>query len=273
VKNESEQVGAVDRRVSEPDTTPVAVGVQAPAADLHDRTGPALVRQGVLADLPGHRGRVLQRIVEGIIEYIQAGTGRKGIGRVQRVELLDGSVGIDHDERARLQPESVRTAPAAEDKLDHLTEHADRGLLLRCRVPAVEYGDQPVRVASTWWRVSPVRVGQEEIDRRRGELKQRFVSGHGVVSHIDRAQDAAVYFAEFGRIDQLKAAGHVIKAAGTTGIVPVPPGGFGVAIQADPDTDAELLEHLQHRAIEESAVSLYRKAHLIVRYFGTEQFD
>jgi hypothetical protein len=68
---------------------------------------------------------VLKRIVEGIIEHIQAGTGRMGKGRVQRVELLDGSVGIDHDKRARRQPQSVCAARPAKDELDHFTEHAN----------------------------------------------------------------------------------------------------------------------------------------------------
>jgi hypothetical protein len=246
VGNEPEQVGAVDRRVAESDATSVAVGVQAAAADPHDWTGPALFRQRVLADLPGHRRRVLQRVVKGAIEYVQAGTGGKGIGRVQRVELLNGSVGVDHDKRTRLQPESVCAALPAEDELDHLSEYADRGLLLGCGVPAFEDGDQPVRVAGTGRRAGPVRVGQQEIDSGRGELQQRLVGGYGIVSHIDRAQEAAVDSAEFGRVDQLKATGYVIEAIAATGITPVPSGGSGVAIQADSDADAECLEYLQH---------------------------
>jgi hypothetical protein len=64
VRDELQQVITVDRRV--PEAFPVAepVRVQAATADLHHRADLALRRQGVGADLPGNRCRVVKGVVK-----------------------------------------------------------------------------------------------------------------------------------------------------------------------------------------------------------------
>lgn len=94
--------------------------VQAAAADPHDRAGLALGRQCVAAKLPGDRGGMHERVIEGTGHDVQTGIGRAGICRTQRVELLDGSVGVDHDEGAGFQAEPFDGSRPAEHELDHL---------------------------------------------------------------------------------------------------------------------------------------------------------
>ena len=53
---------------------------------------------------------------------MQARVGRTGIRRTERIELLDGTVGVDHDERAGQQPKPLYRARLAEHELDELTE-------------------------------------------------------------------------------------------------------------------------------------------------------
>jgi hypothetical protein len=99
--------------------------VQAAAADPHDRAGLAPGRQGADAKLPGDRGGMRERVIEGTGHDVQTSIGRAGIRRAQRVELLDGSVGVDHDEGAGLQAEPFDGSLAAEHELDHLLKYAD----------------------------------------------------------------------------------------------------------------------------------------------------
>jgi hypothetical protein len=83
---------------------PVAVRVQATAAYLHHRTGLALCRQGSGPDLPGNGGGVAQGVVEGVRSDMQAGVRRARIAGTERVEFLDGAIGVHHHQGARQQP-------------------------------------------------------------------------------------------------------------------------------------------------------------------------
>jgi hypothetical protein len=197
VSDEPEQVLTVDRGITEAFPFPEPVRIQAAAADFHHRAGQALGGQRTDSELPGHRCRVLESAVEPAGHDIQAQVGGTGVGRAERVELLDGPVGVDHYQRAWQQPEALHLTGMAEDKLDQLTEQADPGLLPRRGVPPVEHADQPVRVARAGRGGAPVRVRQQEVKGRRGELQQCLVRGHRVVLDVDRAQDAAVAVTEF----------------------------------------------------------------------------
>src|SRR5690242_21755786 len=84
--------------------------VEAAAADTQHRTLLALHGQGVDTDLPGHRGRMAEGRVEGVGADVQSGLGRALVGGAQRVELLDGAVGVDHDKRARSQAKALDRA-------------------------------------------------------------------------------------------------------------------------------------------------------------------
>jgi hypothetical protein len=64
VRDERQQVIAVDGGVTEPLTVPVPVRVQAATADLQHRAGLALRCERVDPDLPGHRRRVVEGVVE-----------------------------------------------------------------------------------------------------------------------------------------------------------------------------------------------------------------
>ena len=75
---------------------------------------------------------MIQRVVKGVIGNVEPEVSGTGIGRAQRVKLLDGAVGVDHDKRARLQTQSLHGAMAVKYQLNHLGEQADLGLLLRC---------------------------------------------------------------------------------------------------------------------------------------------
>jgi hypothetical protein len=261
VLDERGQVGAVDRRITEPRTVPVAVGVQAPAADLHDGTGPARFGQGVLTELPGHRGGMVERGIEGIGDHVQAGVRGAAIGRAQRVELPYGPVRLDNDERAGQQPEPFCRARPTEYQLDHVDEQADVRFPLGCGVPAFEDRDQPVRVSRARWRAIPVGVRQQEVNRRRTELQQSLIGSLRIVAHIDGAQDAAVNLAEFGGAEPEQAVGDIGEAVAAAGITTMACGSCLVAIQADPDADAEVLEHFEHGAIEEGAIGLNGNGH------------
>jgi hypothetical protein len=104
VRDKPQQVGAIDRGIAESRSAPVPVRVKAAAADLHHRAGPALLGQGVDADLPGDRGGMFQGIIEAAGVNVQAGVRGAGIGGAERVELLDSAIGFDDDDRARQQP-------------------------------------------------------------------------------------------------------------------------------------------------------------------------
>jgi hypothetical protein len=112
--------------------------------------------------------------------------------------LLDGAVGVDHDERARPQAQALDRARVTQHQLDKLGEQADPGLLLGRGVPALEHRDQPVGVAGAGRRATPVRVREQQVHGGRAELQQGLVGGERIVLHVDRAQDAAVDFAETG---------------------------------------------------------------------------
>ncbi len=215
--------------------------VRAGTADLHHRAGLALSGQGIGLDLPGDRRGMLQCLVEGVVEDIEPGIGGAWVSRAQRVELPDGSVGVDHDEGARRQAEPLHpampgeseprcTVTPGEDRLDHLSEQANPGLLLGGAVPSLEQRDQPVGVLPGRWRATPVRVRQQEIDHRGLVFQQGLVGGRGIVAHVDGAQDAAVDLAESGCGEAEETVGDVVEAVAAAGVAAMASGGFDVAI-------------------------------------------
>jgi len=105
-------------------------------------------------------------------------------------------------------------------------------------------------------------VREQEVNRRRVELQQGLVGGHRIAADIDRAQDSAVAVAEFRRLKQVQAIGDSVEAVAPVCVATVPPGRFGVAIQADADLDPHALERLEHGQVEESAVGLDGDVHL-----------
>jgi hypothetical protein len=139
---------------------------------------------------------VIERVVEAAGCDVQAGVGGAGIAGAERVELLDGAIGVDHDQRARQQAEALHRAGLAEHELDELAEQADPCFLSWPGVPAFEDADQPVRVAGARRAAVPVRMRQQQVKRRRAELQQRLVGGDRIVSDVDRAKDAAVALPE-----------------------------------------------------------------------------
>jgi hypothetical protein len=104
VRYEREKVVTIYGAVTEASSLLITVRVEAAAADLHYLTVQALRSQGSGANLPGDRGRVLQRVIEAARGHMQASVGSAGIRGTKRVELLDGTVGVDHDKRAREEP-------------------------------------------------------------------------------------------------------------------------------------------------------------------------
>jgi hypothetical protein len=272
VRDETQQIVAVDGRVTEARSAPVPVRIQAATADLHHLAGSALRRQGVGPDLPGHRGRVVQRIVEAAGRDVQPDVGGAGIRRAERVELLDGAIGVDRDERARQEPKSLYRARAAEHELDKLAEQPDPCFLPRRGVPAFEDADQPVRVAGRRRSRTPVGVRQQKVKRWGVELQQRLVSRDRVVADVDRAQDAAIAVTEFRRLEQGQAVGDRVEAVAAVGVPAMPPGRFGIAVETDADLDPQALEHLEHGPVEKGAVGLEGNVHLR-RYLGLERTD
>ena len=113
MSDEPQQVRAVDRGVTETRPIAVPVRIEAAAADLHHRAGPALGGQGIGSHLPGHCGGMVERGVEAAGENVQARVGGTGIGRAQRVELFDRAIRVHHDERLRLQAQDLHRGGAA----------------------------------------------------------------------------------------------------------------------------------------------------------------
>jgi tetratricopeptide (TPR) repeat protein len=245
VGDEPQQIGTVDRGIAEADPAPVAMRVQAATADLQHRTALAARRQRAGPELPRHGGGVIQHGIEGVGEDVPPGVGGAGIGRAQRVELLDGPVRLDDDQRAGRQPEPFHRTGLTQDELDHFAEHADPGLLNGRGVPAFEHRDQPVGVARAGRRAAPVRVRKEQVQGWRMKLEQRLVRGDRIVVHVNGAQDAVVDVAVAGRAEQGQAVGHVGEAVAAVGVDPVAAGGLGVAVQADTDPDAKFPQHVQ----------------------------
>jgi hypothetical protein len=272
VVDELEQVLAVDGGVAEAFSFPEPVRVQAAAADIHHRAGPALSAKRVRPDLPGYRCRVVKRAVEAAGRDVQAHVGGTGIGGAERVELLDRAVGVDHHQRAWQQPESLHLAGLAEYELDQLAEQADPCLLPRRGVPALEHADQPVSVPVARRGAAPVGVRQQQVNRRRGELQQRLVRAHRVVLDVDRAQDAAVAVTELWRPQQVEAVGDRVEAVAAIGVAPVPAGRLGVPVQADAYPDPQALQRGEHRTVKEGAVGLEAHVHL-GGHVGPERTD
>ena len=272
MRDEPQEILAVDRGITEAFVPAVAVRVQATTADAHHLAITALRGQGFGADLPGHRGGVVKRVVEAVRRYVQARVGGPRVGRAERVELLDGTIGVDDDDRARQQAQAVYGAVLAQDELDELAEHADPGFLPRRRIPAFEDADQPVRITGTPRRAVPVSVRQQQVERRGTELQQCLVRADRIVVDVDRAQDAAVAVSELRRPQQVQSIRDGTKAVAAAGVAAVPPGSFGIAIEADTDPGAGLLEHVQHGPVQQRAVGLDGHVHAR-RYLSAERGD
>jgi hypothetical protein len=146
VIDEQPQVVAVDGGVTEAVSFHEPVRVQAAAADPHHRALQARLGKRVKPDLPGHSRRVIEGVVEAVRHDFEAGVGGALIGGAERVELLDRAIGIDHDQRARQQPEPLHVSRIAENELDHLAEQANPRLLPGRCIPALEHADEPLPV-------------------------------------------------------------------------------------------------------------------------------
>jgi hypothetical protein len=262
VGDEVEQVCAIYGGVAEAFPSAEPVRVQAAAADLPRLAGLALIRQGSRANLPGNRRRMVKGLIEAARHDVQPGVGGAGISRAERVKLLDRAVGVDHDQRAREQPEALHLAGVTENELDQLAEHPDPRFLPRRAVPPLEDRDEPLRVPVAGWGQAPVRVREQQVECRGAELQQRLVRGYRIVLDVDRAQDAAIAAQVFRRPKQLNAVGHRVEAVAPIGVAPVPPSGLGVTVQAYTNLDSQALERSQHGAVEERAVGLDGHVHL-----------
>jgi hypothetical protein len=80
VGDELEQVLAVDGGVTEALPFPEPVRIEATAADLYYRAVLAIQCERVHPDLPGHRSRMVEDVVEAVRQHVQAGVGGAGIG-------------------------------------------------------------------------------------------------------------------------------------------------------------------------------------------------
>jgi hypothetical protein len=163
MRDQLEQVIAVDRGMAEALVVQEPVRIKAAAADLHDRAGQALGSERVHADLPGHCCRVVKRVIEAARPDGESGVGGAWIGRAERVQLLDGPVGVDDGQGTRQQPESLESAGLAEHQLDQFAEQPDPGLLAGRAVPALEDADQPPGIPGARRRGTPVGVRQEQV--------------------------------------------------------------------------------------------------------------
>ena len=141
-----EQVGAVGRRVVEAGAGAVTVGVQAAAAAGDDRAflaGPAQPGESLLA---GEDPRVLPDLVQGLAEDVEPG------GRARRRRRSSANRPARSCRRSPPPPGRLAPSPSASVRL--LTAAAGRDDRVECpdpdrppvRLPAVEDGDQPVRV-------------------------------------------------------------------------------------------------------------------------------
>jgi hypothetical protein len=110
--------------------------------------------------------------------------------------LLDRPIGIDHDNRALSDSQSFRHSRLAEYELDELAKQADLRFLAWRGIPPVKDADQPVRIATTRRRRTPIGMREQQIESRRVEFEQRLIGGDGVVASVDHAEDSAIAVAE-----------------------------------------------------------------------------
>ena len=141
------------------------------------------------------------------------------------------------------RPETLDRAGTAQHELDQLGEKADPGLLRGRGIPALEDGDQPVRVAGAGRRATPVRVRQQQVQRpaagtsaaphrwRPGRCAHRPCTGCRCRCHGTRASQAGA-----------RPSATRVEAVAAAGVAAMASGGLGVAVQADADADAEAPE-------------------------------
>ena len=259
--DEPKQISAVHRGVTKAGSVPVPVRVQASAADLQHRTGLALCRQGGGPDLPGDGGGVTEGVVEAVRSDMQPGVGSARVAGTERVEFLDGAIGVHHHQGARQQPKALDGTRLAEDELDKLAEQPDARFLARGTVPALEHADQPVGVAGAWRRFIPVGVRQQQVNRGRLERQQRLIHGDRVVADVDRAEYAAVAVTKLRGREKVQRAGDIVEAVAAIRVAAMPPRRVGVAVEADAYADPGALEDFKHRATQQSAIGLHGHVH------------
>jgi hypothetical protein len=203
---------------------------------------------------------------------MQPGVGRAFVAGTQRVEFLDGAIGIHHHQGARQQPQAFDGTRLAEDELDELAEQPDAGFLARGAVPALEHADQPVGIAVAGRRFVPVGVRQQQVNRRRTELEQRLIHGDRVVADIDRAEYAGVAVTELRGREQVQRAGDIAETVAAIRVAAMPPGRVGIAVKADAYADSGALEDFEHRATQQSAIGLHgdvhARRHLVAQHCG-----
>jgi hypothetical protein len=261
MSDEHLHVGAVDRRVAEPVAGQIAMRVEPGTADLVDGTRGALAAEGGGTDLLRRYARVQQGPVERVGHHVQPGLAGALVGALERVDLFDRTVGLDHGDRDRTEPDVLGPARTAQHQAHDLLEQPYPGLLPRRAVPAVEDRHEPVAVrgaapvrAPRWCR--PVGVRQQEVEGRRPVTQQGLVGVHRVGGHVDRAQQTGVRVREPGHAQQLKSFGEGPVAARATGETPVAVVGLRRSVDADPDADAVGREPAQRRLVEQDAIRL-----------------
>ena len=177
VRDQREQVRAVDRRVVEAIARPVAVGVETAAAAGDDRAFLAGLAQPGGSLLAGLDARMRGDDIEGVAEDVRPGFRRAVERRFQRVHLLVAAVGLDDHQAGRVQPQGLgigsprpagwtgsnRRSGSATGIRPPATGRRSRSASPRTRCPL------PAR---TGRRMVPGRVGQQEIDPGRPQIHQ-----------------------------------------------------------------------------------------------------
>lgn len=176
------EVGAVDGGVAEAVVCAIAVCVVAAAAHGQQRAGAAGGGERVGPRLAGGHAGVAQRVVEGVVEDVEAGGGGAVVRGLERVDLFDGPVRLDDHRVERVEAEGLCCGGQSEEQRDALLEQPDVGLPPGGPPPAVEDGAQPVAVrggaarsggfGQARRRAGPVAVGQQEVQGRRAQGEQ-----------------------------------------------------------------------------------------------------
>lgn len=199
-------------------------------------------------------------LVEGMREDVEPGGRRTLVGALQRVDLLQPAVGLDDDEVRRSQAQGLGEAgPAVERRGDRGEDpHRHRAPPL---LPAVEDREEPVGVGGgrsvrPRRRVVPGRVGKQEVDERRFELRERVENRDRVVLDVDGAQEAEVEMAVALLPEQFDGLEHQRVAAAPVGEAAVPVVGRAVAVEGDAHLDVVLAEEVEIARAELQSVGV-----------------
>jgi hypothetical protein len=99
-------------------------------------------------------------------------------------------------------------------------------------------------------------VGQQEIDRGWPETHQRFVCPYRIVAQVDRREQTAEKVPEAWLGEGSKPGPYGRIAAPPSGVATVKVIARCIAVQADPDQYAQLVEEAQETVVEKRSVSL-----------------